>query len=303
MNKILVTGSSGFIGSQLVNKLVKKNFVVGLDDFSSGGKKRILKDKNFYFIKGSCDNKKNLRKIKGNIDFIYHLAGQSSGENSFYDPLNDLKKNLLSTVTLLDFAIKKKCKRFIFASSMSVYGNRISANEGDKPNPISFYGLSKFCSEEYIKKYLDKKLNYTICRLFNVFGAGQTLDNYSQGMIRIFLTQIKKSNYLKIKGSPNRVRDFIDINNVVSILEQIPYSSKTKNQILNIGSGSSLSVSQIVKILKKNINKNFLVRYVKGTPLDQNKIYSDNRKLKKIFSKKLDFQKHSLVNFIKSLNL
>jgi len=160
MKRILVSGCAGYIGSQLVEKLISKNKVIGLDDLSSGNKKRVIKSKNFLFIKGSCDNKKILNKIPGNIDFIYHLAGQSSAENSFYDPLYDLKKNLLSTVALLDFAIKKNCKRFIFSSSMSVYGNKILAKETYICKPLSFYGISKYCSEENIKIFLKKKIKF-----------------------------------------------------------------------------------------------------------------------------------------------
>ena len=122
MKNILITGCSGFIGTELVRKLSKKYFVIGIDK-NSFSNLETLKLKNFRFIKGYIENKSILNSIKCNIDYIFHLAGQSSGEKSFYDPVDDLKKNLLNTVLICELGLKKGCKKLIFASSMSVYGD------------------------------------------------------------------------------------------------------------------------------------------------------------------------------------
>ena len=281
MKKILITGCCGFIGSELVTRLAKYNKIYGIDDLSVG--KKIVKHKNFKFIKGSCEEKHPYKKIIENIDFIYHLAGQSSGEKSFHDPKDDLTRNLLTTINLLDFALKHKTKRFIFASSMSVYGDAIKekVSETFTPNPKSFYGLSKLCSENYIKKYSKKGINFTICRLFNVFGESQKLNNYKQGMLRIYLTQIFNNKKLIIKGSKNRFRDFVHVSTVLDFFEEIINNNKTKNQTINIGSGKRIYVKEIVKMLQSNIDIPFKVIYDNPTPLDQKGIYSDNKKAKK----------------------
>lgn len=304
MKKILITGCSGFIGSELVMRLVKKYKVYGIDDLSIG--KKIVKHKNFKFIKGSCEEKHPYKKIKENIDFIYHLAGQSSGEKSFHDPKDDLTRNLLTTVNLLDFALKHKSKRFIFASSMSVYGDasKEKVPETFIPNPKSFYGLSKLSSENYIKKYSKKGLNFTICRLFNVYGESQKLNNYKQGMLRIYLSQIINHQKLIIKGSKDRFRDFVHISSVLDYFEEIPNNKKTKNQIINIGSGKKIYVKEIVRILKSNINKQFKVSYDDPTPLDQKGIYSDNKKAKFFFRSYIDQNsKKKITNMIKKMNI
>ena len=283
MKKILITGCCGFIGSELISRLIGKYKIYGIDDLSVG--KKIIKHKNFIFIKGSCEENSTYKKIKENIDYIYHLAGQSSGEKSYHDPKDDLNRNLLTTVNLLDFYLKNKGKRFIFASSMLVYGDleKEKASENDPTNPKSFYGLSKLCSENYIKKFNKKGVNFTICRLFNVYGESQKLNNYKQGMLRIYLSQIVNHGKLVIKGSKNRFRDFIHIESVLDCLEEIPKNKKTENQVINIGSGNKIYVKQIVQILKENIKKKFKVSYKGSTPLDQKGIYSDNIKAKKIF--------------------
>jgi UDP-glucose 4-epimerase len=288
---ILLTGCAGFIGSQLLKELVKKYSVVGIDDLSVGNKKNLIIDKNFRFIKGDCSNNKILNKLNNKIDIIIHFAGQSSGEKSFYDPLNDFKRNLYSTINLLNFASKFSCSQFIYASSMSVYGNyNMKVKETDKKKPLSFYGISKSSAEEYIKKYITKNVNFTILRLFNIYGAGQRLGELRQGMIRIFLTQIYKNKKLVIKGSKYRYRDLLNITDCTNFIKKIILNKKTFNKIINVGSGKKYFIHDIVRILKKKIKFNFTVKYEKKTVDDQFGIIANNSVAKKItgYTPKID---------------
>ena len=110
--KILVTGAAGFIGSKICSELIKKNYtVIGCDDFSTGLKKNVIKGIKFLNI--DLSNKKKISNLPKDIDFIFHLAGQSSGEKSFEDPLNDLNRNFITTYNLIDFA-KKIISRIFF---------------------------------------------------------------------------------------------------------------------------------------------------------------------------------------------
>ena len=146
--KVLVTGAAGFIGSAIAKKLIEKNYdVYGIDNLSNG--RLINLPKKIKFIRGNCEDNKILSKINNKyFQIILHFAGQSSGEISFYDPINDLNCNFYSTVKLLDYAKKNKCKHFIYASSMSVYGDVPSKpiSEDNICKPISFYWVSKFAS-------------------------------------------------------------------------------------------------------------------------------------------------------------
>ena len=304
MKKILVTGCQGFIGSELVRQLIKHNKVIGIDDLSSSLINKDLKNKNFLFIKGRCQDPKIINKIKGKIDFIYHLAGQSSGEKSYNNTGEDLEKNTLTTVKLLEFALKKKCKRFIYASSMCVYGNSKIGKENEKCEPISFYGLSKLTSENYIKKFKKKGVDFTIVRLFNVYGKNQKLNNLKQGILRIYLTQLSNKNHLIVKGSKNRFRDFIRIEKVVNLMIKIPKISNTKNEIINFGTGKRTYIRDIIKLLKTNIKKKFTVTYTKGTPDDQFGIISNIKKMKMIFNDSSKFDtKKDISEVIKKFNL
>jgi len=279
---ILVTGSAGFIGSCLITELVNKFKVVGIDDLSTGTKKNIIKNKNYRFIKGDCGNLKLLNKIK-NIKIIIHLAGQSSGEKSFEDPMNDFVKNTQSTINLIEFAKQRKCTQFIYASSMSVYGDnyKIKVHEKLKTNPISFYGMSKEFSEKYIIKHAEKNINYTILRFFNVYGSQQKLGNLKQGMLRIYLTQIFKNKSLIVKGSGDRFRDFIHISDVLKYIKIIIDNKKFYNQIFNIGTGKKIKIKSIIKLIQKRLSFNFKIKYVESTKDDQFGIVADSNKIEK----------------------
>lgn len=287
MKKYLVTGGGGFIGSQLVKYLSNRKVIIYIiDDLSTGYKENILKKKNIIFIKGDCANEMILNKInKIKFDTIFHIAGQSSGEISFDSPKNDLNRNLLSTIALAQFAIKYRVRKFIYASSMSVYGdlkkNKLQAHESSSCNPLSFYGLSKITSEKYIKIFSHMGLNYTILRLFNVYGPNQNLKNLRQGMISIYLAQLLKSNKIIIKGALNRFRDFIYIDDVVKILDLCAKKKITKNKIYNVSTGNKTTVKKIIKLIRKITKKKIRVIIKGPTPGDQFGIFANPRLIKK----------------------
>jgi UDP-glucose 4-epimerase len=284
----LITGGAGFIGSRLVEYL--KNRIVSIyivDDLSTGSLSNIKRlPKNVKFINGDCaDNKilKKLQKIK--FDTIFHIAGQSSGEISFDSPTNDLNRNLLSTVKLAEFSLKNKVRKFIYASSMSVYGDlkedRSHAKEKSKCNPLSFYGISKLTSENYLKIFSKLGLDITILRFFNVYGPNQNLKNLRQGMISIYLGQLLKSNTIIIKGSLKRFRDFIYIDDVIKIIDLCSSRKITKNKIYNISTGYKTSVKEILSLISQITKKKIKLVLKGSTPGDQFGIYAKPTLLKK----------------------
>ena len=283
----LITGGAGFIGSRLVKYLSNRKVLIYIiDDLSTGSINNIIKKKNIKFIKGDCANIKILQKLeKIKFDTIYHIAGQSSGEISFDSPVNDLKKNLLSTVRLAEFALNHKVRKFIYSSSMSVYGdlkkNKSCAFENSKCKPLSFYGLSKLSSESYLKKFSKIGLNMTILRLFNVYGPNQNLKNLRQGMISIYLGQLLKSNNIIVKGSVNRFRDFIYIDDVIKILDLCSLKTITKNKTYNVSTGNKTTVKQIFTYITKITKKKIKIIRRGSTPGDQFGIYAKPSLLKK----------------------
>jgi UDP-glucose 4-epimerase len=251
---------------------------------STGSLKNI--PKGIKFIKADLSNKKVINLLPEKCYQIHHLAGQSSGQISFEDPLNDLNKNTSSTLNLIEYGIKKKVKLFLYASSMSVYGNLLKkkASEHDICQPLSCYGLGKLTSEKYLKIFC-KKLPFIGMRFFNVYGPGQNMNNLKQGMVSIYLAQALKNKKIIIKGSLNRVRDFIFIDDVVDAWFKASLLKKNLNQNINIGSGIPTSVKELIKLITHKIKKTKFST-IEGTKGDQNTIYSNNQLLKKKLNKK-----------------
>jgi UDP-glucose 4-epimerase len=287
MKNYLVTGGAGFIGSHLIKRLLKEgNNVTTIDNLSTGFKKNIPRDVNF--IKGDCGTSevyKKLKKIK--FDAIFHIAGQSSGEISFDNPIYDIKTNTISTILLLKHAIKINCKRFIFASTMSVYGVKLNKpiKETEETLPESFYGISKLASENYLRIFEKYGIKHTSLRLFNVYGPGQNMSNLRQGMVSIFMSQMINHGKIKVKGSSSRYRDFIYIDDVIEYFVRCLNNNKSIGKIINVGTGKKTYVSQIIKKLTSfNYNKT-PVKYSGSTEGDINGIYANITVLKKTLGK------------------
>lgn len=281
----LVTGNAGFIGSAIATKLLKLgNVVYGIDNLSTGSKDNI--DNKIKFIDGDLANEETIKKLNNiNLDGIFHIGGQSSGEISFENPEYDLFSNALSTLKLLKFCVKSKCKKIVFASSMSVYGDidyKEKYNELDKTNPKSFYAIHKLISEKYMEIFFKQfGVCYVALRYFNVYGPGQNLKNMKQGMISIYLKQFLDVNFdeVIIKGNTKRFRDFIYIDDVVDITIEAMKNINFNNKIINVGTGKKKQVSEVLKIIQKYTCSKKNVKVVEGTPGDQFGIYADNQKL------------------------
>ena len=280
--KILITGVAGFIGSVVAKKFIKENFCVyGIDNLSSGKIGNVPQELDFV----NFDLSKNglEKKIDKDIKYILHFAGQSSGEMSFENPVADLNKNTISTLNLINTCKNLKLKKFLHASSMSVYGDqkRQPVKENFSLNPKSCYGVGKVSSEKYL--HIFKNLTpYINMRMFNVYGPGQNMNNLKQGMISIYISHALNEKKIVVKGSIKRFRDFIYIDDVVDIWFKATIN-KFKNLSINVGTGRKTYVSTVLKILQKKCKVKFVVK--ENTPGDQHGIYADTNNLKKFVTK------------------
>lgn len=280
--KYLVTGAAGFIGAAVVKKLIEeKNEIVTIDNLSTGKRENI--PSGVVFIEGDTFNPEVIKQLEGyQFDAIIHIAGQASGEVSFSKPLYDLDTNVKSTLMLLEYARENGCKHFIFASSMSVYGDHKDpyVKESSIATPKSFYAVGKLASENYMRIFSDVYgLKCTALRFFNVYGIGQNMDNLSQGMASIYLAHALKFKHITVKGAKDRFRDFVYIDDVVdSVIKSVIRSKGKLFECYNVSTGKPIYVYQIIDIIEKSL-ENITHEYVVGTPGDQMGVYGDNKKI------------------------
>lgn len=285
MSNYIVTGAAGFIGAALSKRLLSDGHsVVTIDNLSTGSVENI--PEGTFFIEGDCANPDVYKKIpRYKYDAIFHIAGQSSGEISFDDPIYDIRTNAESTLLLLKFSIKNECTRFVYAGTMSVYGQKPDrpVRESEESTPQSFYGVGKLASEHYMRIYEQYGIHSTCFRLFNVYGPGQNLSNLRQGMVSIFMAQMLESNSIHVKGSGERYRDFVFIDDVVSFFVKSIYESKSFNKIINVGTGVKTTVKELVTSLTEIHNKDVDVLYQGNTSGDIHGIYASTNELFQAF--------------------
>ena len=286
MKNILITGIAGFIGSRLAEHLLLKKYsITGIDNLKTGSLENIPKNANF--VIGDCaDDKvyKNPALLDRNFDAIIHLAGQSSGEISFDNPAQDLNDNCMSTLRLLDFARRISCKKFIFASSMSVYGSVKSnpVSELHASIPLSMYAVGKIASENYLRLFQRYGISSVSLRLFNVYGPGQNMSNHRQGMASIYMAQALSKGNIVVKGSPDRFRDLVYIDDVTRVIERFIDHEFDGSKVYNVCTGVKTKVSDLIEFIKEALNQpSISVKYIEGTPGDQFGIVGDNTNLMK----------------------
>jgi UDP-glucose 4-epimerase len=277
MYNILITGGAGFIGTHLAKKLLESNNVIILD------LKEKFQDIHNEFSKVDVDirNYENFNKLKGSFDYIFHLAAQTSGRISQENPELDIDTNVKGTMNVLRFAKEREVKKVIFTSSMAVYGNGENLKEDYKLNPLSHYGVSKVTGEYLLKMYNQFGIDYTIFRLFNVYGKGQDLENLKQGMVSIYLAQLLKYGKIEVTGSLERYRDFVYISDVINALV-LGLEQKTSKEIFNVGSGKKTTVKELIDLLLEIDGRNIDVMDIGGHEGDQFGTYANIDKLKKL---------------------
>ena len=297
MKNVLVTGGAGYIGSHIVELLVKKKYnVFIIDNLSTGFKKLINKKAKFY--KSDIKKIKKTKKIinSNNIDSIFHLAAYLSVGESEKKPKKYYYNNVTGTSNLLKACINSKVKNFLFSSTCAVYkdGN-FKVDENTKLLPKSVYGKTKLSGEKIIKHHAKKyNVNYGILRFFNVAGASPSgkigqIKSGDQLFKNLSIALTKKNPKINIYGSNYNtkdgtcIRDYIHVSDIADLhLKILSKIDKIKKSvILNCGYGSGISVLQVVNAFEKKTKKTIKIMIKKRRKGDMEKIISINNKLKK----------------------
>lgn len=253
-SKILVTGGAGFIGSHLVDRLVKDGHNVVVVDNLSTGKYSNIKEK-CKFYEADIKNSIRVNQIfeKESPKYVYHFAAQNNAREE--DPIKDAHTNIIGGLNVLEACYWHPPKRIIYAGSGgTAYGNPVylPCDESHPVNPISPYGISKHSFEHYLKYHYEKYgLEYINFRFPNVYGERQNPDGKGEaGVIPIFINKMLKNEEVKIYGSGLQERDFVYVSDIVEA-NVLAMQNYIPSGIYNLGSGQGLSVDLIYAIIKE----------------------------------------------------
>ena len=248
----VITGGAGFVGSNLVDRLVSIGHkVIVLDNFVSGKKSNLShhSEKNVKIIKIDISDK-NLDKYFKKADYIFHLAALAEIIPSFKDPNKYFKNNVIGTLNVLKAAKKVKIKKLIYAASSSCYGapKKFPTSEKDKIDLKHPYAETKFIGEELVMRYASIfKMPNISFRFFNVYGPRLNVSGQYSAVIGNFLTQTKNRKPLTVVGDGKQTRDFIHVDDLIDAFIQV-IKTKSVNKIYNLGSGKRTSINTIAKI-------------------------------------------------------
>ncbi|MBN1354164.1 MAG: SDR family oxidoreductase [Candidatus Omnitrophica bacterium] len=284
-NTFLVTGGAGFIGSNIVDRLVGEGKRVVVLDNLCEGKIDNLSDSmsKINFIKGDIRNDKDLDKALKGVDFVLHQAALRSVPKSMERPLEYNDVNVNGTLRLLIKSREHKVKRFVFASSSSIYGerDRFPEREDDSVNPISPYATTKLLSEYYCRLFSNSYgLETVSLRYFNVFGPRQSLDNQYAIVIPKFINCILSDENPPVDWDGKQERDFTFVDNVVEANIRSATVDGISGEIFNVACGTSNSVLSIVEKVNAILGKDIKPVFGSKRPGDVRKTLADVSKLK-----------------------
>jgi len=250
--KYIVTGGAGFIGSNIVKKLVARgDNVTVIDNLNTGKEENLIsvKDK-IVFFNDSILNLDLLEKQTQNIDGIFHQAALASVQDSFSKPEEYQSVNVNGTENILKLA-KKNNFKVVYASSSSVYGNpeKIPIKESDRKNPINPYAETKLEKERLAIKYSEMGVKVIGLRYFNVFGKGQSKE-YA-GVLKLFLERIRDKLPPKINGDGSQFRDFVYVEDVADA-NILSMDSEVNHEFFNVGTNTSITILDLAKTIIKS---------------------------------------------------
>lgn len=270
MNKVLITGGAGFIGSHLVDRLLNDGInVTVIDNLSLGLERNIshnFTNVNFTFIKGDVLDRDLMNSIFGNnsFDFVYHLAANSDIARSHADPSVDLNATFLTTYSVLEQMRLHNVKQLMFASTSAIYGNANGQEVTETYGPLfptSHYGACKLASEGIIASYCENYgLQAYITRFPNVCGERTT-----HGVLHDFIKKLKRNpNELEVLGDGKQAKPYLYVKDLINAIQFVIHHTTDQINYFNLGVEGNTSVTRIAEMVIKSMGLNATIRYTGG---------------------------------------
>ncbi len=280
--KALVTGGLGFIGSNLVQLLLSKDYDVTVIDNLSSGYKENVDSFDVQVIEGDIRNRTLLLDSMRGIDIVFHLAASVGRQKSIDNPQEDSEVNIIGTLNIIEGMKKHAVNKIVYSSSAAIYGELKTEviNETHPINPDSPYRVSKLAAEKHILASADLYGFKAVClRYFNVYGINQRYDVYGN-VIPIFAHRIYTNEPLTIYGNGQQTRDFINVKDV-AMANYLISKELEKTEVYDLGSGRSITINQLAESMRKISGINNPIHYVPKRPGDVLHCKADITKIQK----------------------
>ena len=266
MNKILITGGAGFIGSHIADKFDEKDYEIIIVDNLVGGKLENIEHlKNYKFYEVDIRDRESLKKVfeeNKDIKYVFHEAAQVSVSVSTNNVLYDAEENIIGLINVLDMCLEFKVGKILFASTAAAYGipEESVSRENSKIEPLAPYGLTKVFGEHYIRMYNSLfGLDYIIFRYSNVYGPRQSAHGEA-GVVSIFNDKIRANEPVYIDGDGEQTRDFIYVKDVAKA-NYIAAVENVKNITMNVSTNEKTSINELFNTMKKYLGYEMKANY------------------------------------------
>jgi len=284
-----VTGGAGFIGSHLVNRLVKQGYKVTVLDNLLTGKlenvKEFLDGSGFKFVKGDVRVRRDVEEAVKDVDVVFHLAAITSVPYSFKHPNVTMKVNVEGARNLLEACLRGRVERFIYVSTCAVYGEPeyLPINEKHPAKPISPYAESKLEAERLCMEFQETYgLKTTVLRPFNVYGPGMRNDQYG-GVIARFIERLRIGKPPIIYGDGEQTRDFVHVEDAVRAIILALDNEKAVGKTFNVATGVATSIKRLAQLMIDLFGANGIKpKHLKARMGDLRNSYADIREAKTI---------------------
>jgi UDP-glucose 4-epimerase len=276
MAKCLVTGGCGFIGSNLVDKLIELGHEVKvIDNLSATAHDQFYYNEIAHYYEFDICDYENTRPLYDGVDYVFHLAAESRIQPTLENPIGAVKTNTLGTATVLQCSKEAGVKRVMYSSTSSAYGlkNQTPLTESMRPDCLNPYSVSKVAGEELCKMYTNLFGLETICfRYFNVYGPRQPLRGQYAPVIGLFLRQKAAGEPLTIVGDGTQRRDFTHVNDIVQA-NILAMTKGNPGELYNVGTGKNTSVIELARMISD------VVKFIPERPGEAKESLADNDKL------------------------
>jgi len=287
MSTSLVTGGAGFIGSHVAEHLVRNGHrVVVLDDLSGGFRENVPDGSRF--VQGSILDHALIDRlfVEEKFDYVYHLAAYAAEGLSHFIKRFNYNNNVIGSVNLINAAVNHDVRRFVFTSSIAVYGSHQSPMMEDMvPRPEDSYGIAKHAVEQELRASHEMfGMEFTIFRPHNVYGERQNIGDRYRNVVGIFMNQLLMDQPMTIFGDGEQERAFTHVNDVASPIANCVELAGTRNEVFNIGADVPFTINHLARVVAKSLAREYRVKHLDARH-EVKVAFSDHAKADRVFGR------------------